>query len=131
MSWLLTMEIVIQREIFTEDSTQGEMLIDGIHFCWTLEPRKDQSHGKPFCIPAGVYRTVFGPSTRFEMITPHLLGVPDFTEIELHPGNYPEDTEGCTLVGYSKSSDFVGDSRQCFSDLMRKLMPGIEITYLD
>ena len=124
------MQITVQREVYTDESTQGEMLIDGEHFCWTLEPRKDQSLGKPYCIPAGTYTVVLQPSHRFEMTTPHLIDVPGFTEIELHPGNSPLDTEGCTLVGFDKEANYVGRSRAAFEELMTKILTACEITYL-
>lgn len=106
------------------------MLIDGEHFCWTLEPKKDQSEGKPYCIPAGTYTIVLQKSHRFQMVTPHLLDVPGFTNIEIHPGNYPRDTEGCTLVGLEKNADFVGQSRDAFESLMKQISTSCEITYL-
>lgn len=124
------MQITVQREVYTDKSTQGEMLIDGQHFCWTLEPRKDQLRGKPYCIPAGTYTVILQRSARFQMTTPHLLDVPGFTEIEIHPGNYSRDTEGCTLVGLEKNTDFVGQSRDAFDALMGKILTACEITYL-
>jgi len=125
------LEFVVQREACTAESTQGELLINGEHFSWSLEPRKDQTQGKPYCIPAGTYQVELLQSARFDMITPHLLNVPGFTEVEIHPGNYPRDTTACTLIGYLKATNFVGDSRKCFEDFMSKLLSGFEITYLD
>lgn len=124
------MKITVQREVYTEKSTRGEMLIDGVHFCWTLEPRKDQSEGKPYCIPAGTYQAVLQFSNRFRIITPHLLDVPGFTDIEIHPGNFWTDTEGCLMLGYDAAPDFIGLSRPAFTDFMEKVLTGFEITYL-
>jgi hypothetical protein len=67
------------------------------------------------------------PSARFETYTPHVLDVPGFTAIEIHPGNSPEDTEGCTLVGETRGligypeSDWIGNSDEAFNDLIAKL----------
>jgi hypothetical protein len=126
------MNLVVQRTTFTDQSTCGEMLINGAHQCWTLEPRSDQSQGKPYCIPAGTYNISLIESARFAMITPHVLDVPGFTEIEVHPGNYPSDTEGCTLVGESQGPDMVGSSRMAFNALMQRLQgqTDISITYI-
>lgn len=124
------MEIIVQRDTYTDRSTQGELLIDGEHFCWTLEPKKEQSRGKPYCIPAGKYQGLLQLSPHFGMVTPHLLDVPGFVDIEIHPGNFWTDTMGCTMVGYEKGTDFIGQSRPAFEDLMGKILTAFEITYL-
>lgn len=130
------MDITIQRKWLTPQATCGEMSLNGGSFCFTLEPRKDQSKGKPYSIPIGTYEIKLLKSKRFQMITPHVMNVPGFTEIEIHPGNYPKDTEGCCLVGESHLLDFVGNSRKTFVELMNKLtsQPNdipITVTYKD
>lgn len=116
------MNLTINRIWYTENSTCGEMLIDGEHFCYTLEPRADQSFGKPYCIPAGTYEVLLQYSPRFKRLTPHLQNVPGFTAVEIHMGNYPHNTEGCTLVGGTHPEpDFVGYSDSTFVTLMKRL----------
>ena len=108
------------------------MSVDGEFYCYTMEPRQDQSEGKPFCIPAGSYGVDLLPSAHFQMITPHVRNVPGFTEIEIHPGNYPKDTEGCTLVGEDRGADQVYRSKPAFDRLMtllRATHDKISITY--
>jgi hypothetical protein len=126
-------KLVVQRDTFTANSTTGELSIDGVFECFTLEPRSDRSQGKPYCIPPGTYPILLQMSERFQMLTPHLQDVPGFTEIEIHPGNYPPDTEGCTLVGATSGTDMVGSSRLAFEALMAKLnsaTDAIMITYV-
>lgn len=125
------MIFLVQRKWFTDQSSIGQLSIDGEFECFTLEPRKDQSRGKPYCIPTGTYPVQLLPSIRFQMLTPHILDVPDFDAIEIHPGNYPNDTHGCTLVGKSRGRDAVLESRDAFKALMAKLPPRFEITYSD
>jgi len=125
------MNITVERKLFTPNSTIGEMSLNGTFFCYTLEPRADQSQGKPFCIPAGRYTVTLAFSPRFEMTTPHVMNVPGFQEIEIHPGNYPRDTEGCCLVGATHDVDFIGNSRNTFTKLMAQLQGPITITYKD
>jgi hypothetical protein len=127
------MELKVQRQEYDDQSTRGEMLIDSQHFAWTLEPRKDQSQGKPYAIPAGTYQVLTSWSQHFSMVIPVVVNVPGFNGVEIHPGNYPVDTHGCCLVGYTESKDFVGQSRQAFEDLMDRLNGTTEntITYVD
>ncbi len=126
------MEVTIQRDTFTDNSTTGELFIDGGLVCYTLEPRADRSQGKPYCIPAGRYRIAILWSNRFQMNTPHVMDVPGFTEVEWHPGNFPSDTEACLLPGTSRSVDMVASSRSAFKLLMEKLQgqDSIYATYI-
>ncbi len=128
------MTITVFRRCFTEKSTIGGMEIDGAFQCYTLEPRRDRSIGKPYCIPPGTYKYAMQYSPRFEMATPHLQDVPGFFLIEIHPGNTQRDTEGCTLVGqvYEPSTpDFIGKSRLAYAELIDKIPPRGEITYTE
>jgi len=97
------------------------MSLDGTFQCFSLEPRSDQSEGKPYLIPAGTYLVTLEMSERFQMITPHINNVPDFSEIEVHPGNFSSDTLGCVLVGQQRGVDFISNSRDAFKALMVKL----------
>lgn len=51
-------------------------------------------------IPIGRYRIIIDHSARFNRDMPHVLNVPGFAGIRIHPGNTPVDTEGCLLLGY-------------------------------
>jgi hypothetical protein len=125
------MQLTVTRSWFTPQSTQGTLDINGVFQCYTLEPRKDQSQGKPYCIPVGTYRVMCQWSNHFQRITPHLLNVPGFTEVEIHPGNFPRDTEACLLVGETRYPDLIGNSDLAFDVLMEAVSsePEIWITY--
>ena len=128
------MNLTVKRQQGDALCTPGEMLVDGMHFGYTLEPRRDQSQGKPFCVPAGTYQLVMGWSVHFNMLVPQVIAVPDFTGVEIHPGNYARDTHGCCLVGEIQSTDFVGQSRWAFDTLVAKLLNSSgphSITYTD
>jgi hypothetical protein len=124
--------LTVQRDTFTANSTTGELSIDGAFVCYTLEPRSDRSEGKPYCIPAGTYPATLVYSDKNGFITPRLTDVPGFTDIEIHPGNFPSDTEGCTLVGESRGIDVVSSSRAAFADLMARLdgQQEFNVTYI-
>ncbi len=61
-----------------------------------LENRHDVS-----CIPPGEYiaHRRMSPKRKYELF--ELADVPDRSNIEIHIGNLPSDTEGCILVGSS------------------------------
>lgn len=121
------MEIKLVRKIFTEKSTIGELFINGIFECYTLEDkdRKLEAGGvKKYgitAIPRGKYTLINSFSNRFQKYLPEVLNVPGFAGIRIHPGNKAEDSEGCLLVGVSKNVDFVSDSRKAFASLFTKI----------
>lgn len=97
--------------------TLGALFVDAQYECDTLEPSIAAEHPR---IPAGRYAVEFRFSPRFQMVTPHILDVPGRDFILIHPGNKPEDTEGCLLVGaqLATKADWVGQSRIAFLSLM-------------
>lgn len=106
------MNFTLQREIITNRSTIGRILIEGAYLCYTLEDciRTQKILGKT-AIPAGNYRVIIDQSARFGKLMPHILDVPGFTGIRIHSGNTDADTEGCVLVGLTKGADFIGESK--------------------
>ena len=119
------MKLEVRRQELTELSTRGELLIDGVHECWTLEPVSRSDEVKPRAIPEGTYTVTRRFSPKHNRDVPHVEDVPGFEEIEIHPGNFPQDTVGCTLVGQTKGSqpDFIGSSKAAFNALWEKLVP--------
>ena len=67
-------------------------------------------------------------SNRFKKELPILFNVPNFEGVRIHPGNVAEDTEGCILVGQTKSLDFIGNSKKAFAKLFAKMKLAKEIT---
>lgn len=114
-------EIILNRTTFTDRSTIGELFVDGKLECYTLELSARIQPGVKNCIPAGRYEIVMLWSTRFNMNTPHIQNVPGRTFIEIHPGNKPDDTEGCILPGKTKNMDWVGSSRVAYTTLIPKI----------
>jgi hypothetical protein len=112
-------KLTLNRRIFTQHSTIGELLIDGKWQCWTLEDvvRKGEKIPGHTAIPEGHYEVILSPSNRFKRLMPYLLNVPNFTGIMIHPGNTDADTHGCILVGQTRNTDFIGASKLAFNAL--------------
>lgn len=110
------MKLEILNRIDDRVSTKGELWVNGHPQCFTLEP----SVLTPVhpAIPSGTYDVALRLSPRFGEITPHILNVPGRDLILIHPGNSPEDTEGCILLGKAQGVDLVFNSRQAFQELM-------------
>lgn len=131
------MELTLTRKLSYHDRTIGELFINGVKLCDTLEDTERLFWGalnkltgtKIFgktAIPTGTYEIVLTYSARFKMVLPLLLKVPQFDGIRIHKGNKPEDTEGCILVGkYDPKTKTLagGTSTPAFKKLMAILEP--------
>jgi hypothetical protein len=116
------------RRWFTEISTIGELYVDDERECFTLEDRVRKGPKVPgkTAIPEGTYAVIITHSVRFKRDLPLLLEVPGFTGIRIHPGNTAENTEGCILVGKTRGTDWIGQSRAAFNPLFAKITRGLE-----
>ena len=123
------MKIEIKRLHKTENSTIGELSIDGVWECYTLEdierPVKIKAET---AIAKGTYKVIINQSNRFKRLMPLLLNVPNFEGVRIHAGNTNHDTEGCILVGRTRSKDFIGQSRKAYDALFSKMQKAKEIT---
>jgi hypothetical protein len=121
------MNIKVVRKIFSEESTIGELSVNGQFECFTLEDkvRAVKIHGKT-AIPAGIYEVTITFSDRFKKPLPLLMKVPNFDGIRIHAGNTAADTEGCLLVGTTKGKDVVSNSRVAFKALNEKIAAALQ-----
>lgn len=114
------MKLTLIRDTFTDESTTGQLLVDGVFECFVLEdrvrPRGVKVYGKT-AIPYGTYEIVVTMSARFKRLLPLLLNVPKFEGIRIHPGNKAVDTEGCLLPGTRRAQNVVYESRKAFDRL--------------
>ena len=123
------MLIVIRRLYKGEKSIIGEMTVDGIFECFTLEDveRPIKIKGET-AIPKGTYKVIINQSNRFKRQLPLLLNVPGFEGVRIHSGNTNHDTEGCILVGQTRYKEFIGKSRKAFDKLFKKMQKAKDIT---
>lgn len=112
------MMMSLERQTFTDNSTIGELSINGLIACFTLEDtvRAVKVPGET-AIPEGTYEVTITFSNRFQRPMPLLLRVPNFEGVRIHSGNTAAETEGCILVGRTRSVNFVGESRLAYERL--------------
>lgn len=113
-------ELVLVRKWFTTNSTIGILRIGDLEYCYTLEdfvrPDGEKVYGKT-AIPYGNYNIKLTFSQRFKRVLPLIENVFNFTGIRIHPGNRPENTLGCVLVGFNKGQDQILNSQKAFNPL--------------
>lgn len=116
------MKLELFRKPSANGATLGELFIDGVFQCYTLEDvtRNDKIAGET-AIPAGTYRLLITWSPRFQRRLPLVVDVPGFEGVRIHPGNSADDTEGCILVGTQISTNTVLNSRAAFDALFKRL----------
>ena len=125
----------LERKIFNERNTIGELYIEGEMECNTLEDtdrflenQENEKVPKESAIPRGNYKVIIDKSTRFKRDMPHLLNVPRFEGVRIHKGNTEEDTEGCILVGEYVADNMksVVNSEIAFKRLFFKMVEAIK-----
>jgi hypothetical protein len=116
------MKLELRRFHGTKGYTAGELFIDDLYFCNTIEDeeRESKEYAKT-AIPLGTYEITVNMSIRFKKLMPLLHNVPNFTGIRIHSGNSADDSEGCILVGKPHKKDFITESRVTFTELMKKI----------
>lgn len=123
------MQLTVKRLYKTDNSVIGELLIDGVFECFTLEDaeRPVKIKGET-AIPKGTYKVIINQSNRFKRLLPLLLNVPNFEGVRIHSGNSNHDTEGCILVGQTRNKNYIGQSRKAFDKLFKKMQAAKDIT---
>lgn len=129
------MELTLQREASTDESTPGKLFVNGRFECFTLEDVVREVPGlrvaawkvaSRTAIPTGTYHVTIDMSQRFGKQMPHILNVEDFDGVRIHSGNTSADTEGCILLGQDRNGpDEVINSRAAFNAFFPKLQAAI------
>lgn len=135
------MKIQLKRTYNNDRYCIGHLYIDGVFVMDTLEDTDrglDQKMSlkqiaaikkkSVTAIPTGLYRidmkTVSPKYSKKKFFMdlckarmPRLVNVPGYSGVLMHPGNKPEDTDGCLLVGQNKVKGQVINSTLCFVKL--------------
>lgn len=119
------MNMTLVRDSHELTCTLGQLWVDGVYECETLEdvtrPEGTKVYGQT-AIPYGMYDVVIDYSPRFKVDMPRLLNVPGFEGIRIHTGNTDVDTLGCILVGRARRGEALIDSRVAYNRLFDKLV---------
>ena len=122
---LSTINLLLIRDTFTDESTIGELFLNGERFCDTLElPYRDNQRSVS-CIPTGSYKVRMRyPRESATRDYLHLLvqEVKDRSYILFHKGNTAKDTRGCILVGQGSQQDIVQNSALAMDLLMKEII---------
>lgn len=128
------------RTLLHEKATRGDLTArrgrgtEPFFHCCTLEdryrPPPEAKVPRETCIPVGTYKVTIDHSQRFGVDMPHVLDVPGFQGIRIHPGNTAADTEGCILVGLDKDDESpeprIIKSRLAYQGLFRILESAVK-----
>lgn len=95
------------------DSIQGELYVNGVFFCHTIERFSK-------AIPKGSFSCGVSWSPRFCKKLPYVC-VTGRNGIRFHSGNSSCDSQGCILVGRLIKPHLIADSRLTLSALMSSL----------
>ena len=116
------MNLTLKRLNLTPNYTEGELYVNGVYFCKTLEDTSrdlnkngqfDNNEKKVYgetCIPYGKYKVILSYSPKFKRELPEILEVPDFQGIRIHRGNKISDTLGCILCGEKVKNGYLSNS---------------------
>ena len=132
------MEIKLIRKYYQAKYTIGRLYVNNRFFSDSLEPpslhlTERSALGTILiakykgyrAIPTGRYRILITRSRRFGRWLPLLMNVKGFEGIRIHPGNKPEDTRGCILLGFNRRKGYVLDSTRCVLTLVKMMTEAI------
>ena len=116
------MNLTLKRLNLTPNYTEGELYVNGVYFCKTLEDTNrdlnkngqfDNNEKKVYgetCIPYGKYKVILSYSPKFKRELPEILEVPDFQGIRIHRRNKISYTLGCVLCSEKVKNGYLSNS---------------------
>lgn len=133
------MKLLIERNEFNKNSTQGKLYVNGVYLADTLEPTDRGLHGGmtetqiadikingKTAIPAGIYPVTLKYSPRFKRVLPTIEDVKCFDGVRIHAGNSYQDTAGCVLLGERVQKDIIANSCKMVDRIQQMIVNSIE-----
>ena len=128
------MEVLLIRENFASEYTEGKLFINGAYVCDSLEDADrglDSSmsedvilskkvYGKT-CIPYGRYRIIIDWSNKFQKNLIHLLNVKGFDGVRMHSFNEASQSLGCIGTGVKTVPGWISKSRDTYKIVHSKV----------
>lgn len=133
------MKLLLKRKFKGDTYTVGDLYIDGVLFCNTIEDKvrilpllcpdtpqgigcrcKEKVYART-AIPCGTYKITMQRSPRFKRMLPYLHDVPHFFGILIHSGTTDADSAGCIIVGKNTIKGKVTESRAT-SDRLNEIL---------
>lgn len=108
------MQLILERKFHNENSTEGNLYVNGKWFSHTIE---DKVRAKPgewkkelkvyakTAIPYGIYPVLVTWSNRFKRPMIGVFNVPDFTGIRIHWGVSELSSAGCIIISDEADND--------------------------
>jgi len=133
------MELTVNRTTKTDNSTIGQFLVDGTFQSFCLEPTdRGLTSDMPLsqiqaikvadktCVPTGRYQVTKYFSPKHNALVPCMVGIPGFAYVEIHAGNFPQDTDACLLLGTTTGIDEVLSSQIAIDAFYPKFFAALE-----
>lgn len=129
--------IILQRVRQSANATFGILTIGGVVVATLEDMMRDEKVYGETAIPAGTYKLELrneGSKTkhyakRFPKMHKGMIwlrDVPNFTYVYIHIGNFPQDTEGCILVGEKARSRSLQSSTKAYKRIYPKIAKMIQ-----
>ena len=108
------MKLLLKRKLLTNTYTMGELWVNDVFFCHTIEDKVRAKSGlwnklkkvyAQTAIPYGVYPVMVTWSNRFKRPLTGVFSVPDFEGIRIHNGSTEKSSAGCIIVSHKKYQD--------------------------
>ena len=104
-------KFLLQRDVCAPGFTLGRLIVEGKLYGYTCEDQDRKLEENPgakidkrTAIPRGLYRLTTSYSNRFKKVMPMIKDVPCFEGVRIHGGNDQYDTEGCPLLGTTRTA---------------------------
>jgi len=124
----------VNRHLFYPDSSIGDITINDIFECNSLEPtdRRIEIPGtikipNKTAIPRGIWGLTIEESPHFGRLMPHIINIPGFTFVMIHWGNTSVNTDACILTGEKIEGDEVIESKIAFDIFYPKLEEALRV----